>query len=118
VVSAVAGCVLHKSELQTWPVKEVTLCALLADLCLTDVTAAAEVAAVAHPGATPPDSVHSLRFGCPSVVDSVYLVLKEHSPTPSPNGSSSSARLPPYPSSCRPPSVREKIEDYRIVRYE
>jgi hypothetical protein len=31
---------------------------------------------------------------------------------------SSSARLPPYPSSCRLPSVREKIEDYRMARYE
>jgi hypothetical protein len=42
--------------------KEVTLSALLADLCLTDVTAAAaEFAAAAHPGDAPPDSMHSLR---------------------------------------------------------
>jgi hypothetical protein len=57
-----AGCVLHESVVRTWPVKEVTLSALLADLCLTDVTAAAtESAAAAHPGAAPPDFVHSLR---------------------------------------------------------
>jgi hypothetical protein len=31
---------------------------------------------------------------------------------------SSSAWLPPYPSSCRLPSVRETIEDYRMARYE
>jgi hypothetical protein len=51
-----ADCVLHESEVQTWPVKEVTLSALLAaDLCLSDVTtaAAAESAAAAHPGVAP-----------------------------------------------------------------
>jgi hypothetical protein len=26
------------------------------------------------------------------------------------------ARLPPYPSSCRLPSVKEMIEDYRMAR--
>jgi hypothetical protein len=69
-------------------VKEVTLSALLADLCLTDiiVAAAAESAAAAHPGVVPPDSVHSLRSGCPSVADPVYLALKEHGPTPSSTG--------------------------------
>jgi hypothetical protein len=49
MVSAVAVCVLHESEVRTWPVKEETLSALLADLDLTDVTTAAtESAAVAH----------------------------------------------------------------------
>jgi hypothetical protein len=81
MVSAVAGCVLHESEVRTWPVMEVTLSALLADLCLTDVTAAAaaeSATAAAHPGAAPPDSVHSLRSGCPSETDPVCLALKEH----------------------------------------
>jgi hypothetical protein len=32
--------------------------------------------------------------------------------------SSSSAWQPPYPSSCRLPSVKEMIEDYRMARYE
>jgi hypothetical protein len=54
MVSAVAGCVLHESEVRTWPVKEVTLSALLADLCLTDVTVAAAESAAADPRATPP----------------------------------------------------------------
>jgi hypothetical protein len=51
----VAECVLHESEVQTWPVREVTLSALLAaNLCQSDVTAAAaESAAAAHPGAAP-----------------------------------------------------------------
>jgi hypothetical protein len=51
--SAVAGCVLHESEDQTWQVKEVILSALPTDPCLTVVTAAAETAAAAHPGASP-----------------------------------------------------------------
>jgi hypothetical protein len=61
-VSAEAECDLM-SEVRTWPVREVTLSALLAaDLCLSDVTAvAAESAAVAHPGVAPPDPVHSLQ---------------------------------------------------------
>jgi hypothetical protein len=98
-------------------VKEVTLSALLAaDLYLSDVTAAAESAA-AHPRAAPPDLVHSLLSGYPSVADPKYLALRELGPTPLVS-SSSSARLPSYPSSCRLPSVREKIEDYRMPRYE
>jgi hypothetical protein len=94
VVSAAAECVLHESEVRTWPVREVTLSALLAaDLCLSDITtAAAESAATAaaHPGAAPPDPVHSLQYVCPSVADPEYLALKAHDPTPSPIGSSSS----------------------------
>jgi hypothetical protein len=118
-----ADCVLHESEVQTWPVKEVTLSALLAaDLCLSDVTTAAaatESAAAAHPGVAPPGPVHSLLSGYPSVADPEYLALRELGPTPSPvESSSSSAQLPPCPSSCRLPPVREKIEDYRMARYE
>jgi hypothetical protein len=55
--SAVAVCVLHESEDQTWQVKEMSLSALAADSDLNIVTAA--VAATAHPGAAPPASVHS-----------------------------------------------------------
>jgi hypothetical protein len=44
--------------------------------------------------------------------------LQVHAPTPSPDGSSSSAQLPPYPSSCRLPSVKEMVDDYRMVRDE
>jgi hypothetical protein len=122
MVSAAAECVRHESEVRTWPVWEVTLSALLAaDLCLSDVTAAAaaESVAAAHPGAAPPDPVHSLQSVCPCVADPVCLALKGHGPTPSPGvSSSSSARLPLYPSSCRLPSVKEMIEDYRTARYE
>jgi hypothetical protein len=32
--------------------------------------------------------------------------------------SSSSAQLPPYPSSYRLPSVKGTVEDYRMARYE
>jgi hypothetical protein len=116
-----ADCVLHESEVQTWPVKEVTLSALLAaDLFLSDVTAsAAEFAAAAHPGVAPPGPMHSLLSGYPSVADPEYLALRELGPTPSPvESSSSSAQLPPCPSSFRLPPVREKIEDYRMARYE
>jgi hypothetical protein len=84
VVSAAAECVLHESEVRTWPVREVTLSALLAaDLCLSDITAiaAAESAAAAHPGATPPDPVHSLQSVYPSVANPVCLALKVHGPT-------------------------------------
>jgi hypothetical protein len=28
------------------------------------------------------------------------------------------AQLPPYPSSCRLPSVKEMVEDYRMAIYE
>jgi hypothetical protein len=85
-------------------VREVTLSALLAaDLCLSDVTAAAPESAAAaesatptHPGVAPPTSKHSLLSRCPSVADPVCLALKAHGPTPSAVGSfSSSARLPP-----------------------
>jgi hypothetical protein len=55
----VAMCVLHESEDQTWQVKEVSLSALAADSGLSTVTTV--VAAAAHPGATPPTSVHSLQ---------------------------------------------------------
>jgi hypothetical protein len=44
--------------------------------------------------------------------------LGELGPTPFPGESSSSARLPPYPSSCRLPSVKEMVEDYRMARYK
>jgi hypothetical protein len=96
---AVAGCVLHESEGQTWQVKEVTLSALPADPYLTVVaTAAAETAAIAHPGAAPPDFVHSLQYKCPYVADFVCLALRVHGTTPSASeSSSSSARLLPYP---------------------
>jgi hypothetical protein len=84
-------------------VREVTLSALLA----------------ADPGAATPDPLYTLLSGCPSVADPVCLALKAHGPTPSADGSSSSsARLPPCPSSCRLPSMRKKIEDYRMARYE
>jgi hypothetical protein len=110
-----AGCVLHESEDRTWQVKEVTLYALPADPCLTVVTADA----AAHPGATPPDSVHSLQYEYPSVADPVCLALRVHGPTPSASEFSSSlARLPPYPSSCHLPSIKEMIEDYKMARYE
>jgi hypothetical protein len=52
--SAVAVCVLHKSEDRTWQVKEVSLSALPADFGLNAVTAAA------HLGAAPLASEHSL----------------------------------------------------------
>jgi hypothetical protein len=60
VESAEAGCVLHESEDRTWPVKEVTLSARPADLCLIVITGAATETAAAHPGAAPSNSVHSL----------------------------------------------------------
>jgi hypothetical protein len=86
-------------------VKAVTLSALLADSCLIVVTAtAAETAAAA-----PPDSVHSLLYECPAAADPVCLARRLHGPTPSTDVSSSSlSRQPPYPSSCRLPSVKEK----------
>jgi hypothetical protein len=79
-VSAVAGCDLLVSKVRTWPVREVTLSALLTGaLCLTVVAAAVESAAVsAHSGAAPPDSVHSLRSVYPSVADPVYRVLTQN----------------------------------------
>jgi hypothetical protein len=67
VVSAAIECVLHESKGQTWLVREVTLSALLAGaLCLSDMAAAAEsaalfVVAAAHPGAAPPDSECPLK---------------------------------------------------------
>jgi hypothetical protein len=98
----------------------VTLSALWSGaLCLTYVAAAAAVSA-AHSGAAPPDSVCPLRSRCPSEVVPVCLALQALCPTPSPtfSSSSSSARLRLYPSSCRLPSVKEKIEDYRMARDE
>jgi hypothetical protein len=106
--SAEAGCVLHEFEDRTWPVKEVTLSARPAHLCLTVISAAAETAA-AHPRAAPSNSVHSLQYECPSAADPVCLARRVHGPTPSASEfSSSSARLLPYPSSCRLPSVKER----------
>jgi hypothetical protein len=64
VVSAAAGCDLPVSEVRTWPVREVTLSALLAGaLCLTIVAAAAteSTALSAHSGAAPPDSECPLK---------------------------------------------------------
>jgi hypothetical protein len=97
VVSAAAGCDLLMSEVRTWPVREVTLSALLTGaLCLTVVAAAAAESAAlsaavsAHSGAAPPDSVHSLRSVYPSVADPVYLALLALCPTPSAVCSSSS----------------------------
>jgi hypothetical protein len=113
--SVVAVCVLYESEDQTVQVKELSLSALSADSGLNVVTA--DVAAAAHPGATPPASKHSLRSLYPSVADPECLALKELSPTTSPvESSSSSAQLSPYPSSCRLPSVKEMIENYRMAR--
>jgi hypothetical protein len=64
-VSAEAECDLLVSEVLTWPVREVTLSALLAGaLCLSDVAAAAESAALsaaADPRAAPPDSECPLK---------------------------------------------------------
>jgi hypothetical protein len=115
--SAVAVCVLHESRDHTGQVKEVSLSAQLADSGLSVVTTV--VAAAAHPRAAPPASVHSLLFECPAETDLECLELQVHAPTPSPNGSSSSlAQLPPYPSSCRLPSVKEMVEDYRMARYK
>jgi hypothetical protein len=105
-------CVLHVSEDRTWQANEVTLSALPVDPCLTVVTAAA--AAIA----APPVSEHSLQYEYPSVADPVRLALRVHGPTPSPDGSSSSTRLSPYPSSCRLSSDKEKIEDYKMARDE
>jgi hypothetical protein len=58
---AKAECDLLVSVVRTWPVREVTLSALLTGaLCLSDVAAAAAESA-AHPGATPPDSKCPLK---------------------------------------------------------
>jgi hypothetical protein len=66
-VSADAECDLLVSEVQTWPVREVTLSALLTGaLCLSDVAATAEsaalsAAAAADPGAAPPNTECPLK---------------------------------------------------------
>jgi hypothetical protein len=67
-MSAAAVCDLPVSEVRTWPVREVTLSALLTGaLCLTVVAAAVAVSAAlsatvfAHSGAAPPDSVCPLK---------------------------------------------------------
>jgi hypothetical protein len=122
-VSTEAECDLLVSEVRTWPGREVTLSALLAGaLYLSDVAgAAAESAALtaAHPGAAPLDPVYPLKSVCPSEADPECRALLALSPTPSTAwSSSSSARLLPYPSSYHLPSVREKIEDYRMARDE
>jgi hypothetical protein len=92
-VSAEAECDLM-SEVRTWPVREVTLSALLAGaLCLSGMVAAAAesaAAAAAHPGAAPSDPMYPLRSVCPSEADPECRALLALSPTPSPAWSSSS----------------------------
>jgi hypothetical protein len=106
-------------------VRVVTLATLWSGaLCLTDVADAAAVSAAlptaADSGAAPPDSVCPRKSGCPSKATLVCLALRALCPTPSPAlSSSSSARLRPYPSAYRLPSVREKkVEDYKMARDE
>jgi hypothetical protein len=111
----VAECDHLVSEVRTWLVRAVTLSALWSGaLCLTDMAAAAVVfaalptAAAAHSRAAPPDSVCPLRSGCPSEAVPGCRALLALAPTPSTVcSSSSSARLPPYPSAYRLPSARE-----------
>jgi hypothetical protein len=112
----VAVCDHRVSEVRTWLVRVVTLTALWSGaLYLTDVAAAAAesaalpTAAAADSGAAPLDSVCPLKSGCPSEATPVCLALRALSPTPSTvSSSSSSAQQPPYPSTYRVPSVREK----------
>jgi hypothetical protein len=107
-------------------VRVVTLTALWSGaLCLTYVATAAAVSAplpaAAHSGAAPPDSMCPLRYECPSEAVPGCRALLARAPTPSAvcsSSSSSSARLSPYPFTYRLPSVREKVEDYRMARDE
>jgi hypothetical protein len=111
-------CVHHEFEDRNVEQRKVSLSALSADYGLNVVTAVVAAATATHPGAAPPASVHSLQSKCPAVADPECSELNEHGLTPPTGSSSSSARRPLYPSSCRLQSIKETVDDYRMARYE